>query len=691
MGWQDAPEVDGGSWQSAPVVDTSIFAKGPLKIGRDAFGDTFRDELKAQPFGIQQIVGAGTALGGAVEGVKQFFGQGNEQNIEANKIMEQNAPVASFLGNASLTAVPFGIAGNSLKAAGVVGAGLGALNPVEGDQSFANVAKGKAINTALGGVTGVAGQAVANKAGQYISNRLQGIQEARTRNAPLDKTIQDAMSAGLVVPPSSVNPSFLNTLKEGVSGKIATAQVASNRNAPVIDSLARQAVGLPENAPLTSEAMQAIRKQAYQQGYAPIAQAGEVPVDQAYREALSKIVESRQGAARSFPGAADDEVTKSIFGQAVGGVPDKKVFVDGLGNLRSDIQVPSAPATRSLLNELKQSGGLNVSEVADIGQEGIHKTYPGLLRKDSGKTMDNVVEWMEQHGWLSAHDVAMAERDGVGGSHELARDMIRTALNKDPVIHPADGAAVYDYNAALKALDDMGIKQVVIPGTKPTMKGGINVDKFDAGDALKMSQILRDEGNKAFQGGDKELGGAKKAAAKAIEDQIERHLQGAGKDGAELLKQFRDARQLMAKAHTVEDAIVEGGGSINARKLAARAQAGKPLSGELETIGKFANNFPRATQPAMQIGGPGVSKLTHLAALGMGAGGAAAGGPVGAIAAAAAMEGLPYALRARMLSKAAQQAAAESRYAPRLDSKLARLLQNSQVGGTVLGLETLGQ
>ena len=62
-----------------------------------------------------------------------------------------------------------------------------------------------------------------------------------------------------------------------------------------------------------------------------------------------------------------------------------------------------------------------------------------------------------------------------------------------------------------------------------------------------------------------------------------------------------------------------------------------------------------------------------------------------AIAAAAAMEGLPYALRARMLSKAAQQAAAESRYAPRLDSKLARLLQNSQVGGTVLGLETLGQ
>ena len=128
--WEDY-QAQSGPWNdyaspSHPAVDPSIFAKGPLKIGRDAFGDTFRDELKAQPFGIQQIVGAGTALGGAVEGVKQFFGQGNEQNIEANKIMEQNAPVASFLGNASLAAVPFGIAGNSLKAAGVVGAGRAA-------------------------------------------------------------------------------------------------------------------------------------------------------------------------------------------------------------------------------------------------------------------------------------------------------------------------------------------------------------------------------------------------------------------------------------------------------------------------------------------------------------------------------------------------------------------------------------
>ena len=47
----------------------------------------------------------------------------------------------------------------------------------------------------------------------------------------------------------------------------------------------------------------------------------------------------------------------------------------------------------------------------------------------------------------------------------------------------------------------------------------------------------------------------------------------------------------MAKAHDVEDAIREGGGKVAASKLAAKLQKGKPLTGELKTIGEFANNF----------------------------------------------------------------------------------------------------
>lgn len=663
----------------------------PAKIGREAFGDIFRAELAKESPLNQALVGFGSAAGNVIQGVKQIFGQGNQSDIEANKIMESNAPVSAFAGNVAATAIPFGLAGNSLRAAGAVGAGIGALNPVEGEQTFSNIVRGKAINTALGAATGVAGQAVANKAGGYIADKLQAIQRARGQNAPIDQTLRDALDAGLMAPPSSVNPTFLNTMKEGISGKIATAQVMSNRNAPIIDDLARRAVGLPKGAPLTSEAMQAIRGGAFDVGYKPVTGAGTISTDDVYRDALGKLVADYQGAARSFPGAVGDDVTGLVMGRQVGGSPDKRIFVDGMGQIVKDIDIPSQPKTRSFLHELKKSGGLNPSELADLGVDKVNKSAPGLLNKN-GRTMDRVVEWMEQHGWVSPQDIAMAERDGVGGSHELARDMIRSALNKDPVIHPMDGDAVYNFNLAMRNLDDMGIKQVKIPGTEATTKGGINVADFDAGDAIKMSQILRDNANKAFRDGDTGLGKASKGAAKAIEDQIERHLAGQGKDGEKMLRNFRQARMLMAKAHTVEDAIVEGGGTINARKLAQRVQAGKPMTGELATIGNFANNFQRATQPATQVAGPGVSKLTHLASLMLGGGGGAAmGGPVGAVAGAAAMETLPYALRARMLSKAAQQAAIDSKYAPGASTRLASLLQYSPVAGTVLGLETLGQ
>lgn len=123
------------------------------------------------------------------------------------------------------------------------------------------------------------------------------------------------------------------------------------------------------------------------------------------------------------------------------------------------------------------------------------------------------------------------------------------------------------------------------------MVDGLRTSAFDAGDALKMTQILRDEAGRAYASGDKALGKATKSAANAIEDQVERALGSAGKDGEDALKAFRDARTLMAKSHSVEQALIEGGGKVNAKVLGAALQKGKPLTDELRTIGGFANNF----------------------------------------------------------------------------------------------------
>lgn len=511
----------------------SIFANGPLKLGKEGTADSLRQTLQEAGWVNRNLAGVGSAATGLWEGAKQLVGLGNEQNIANNKVIEQAAPVGAFLGNAAVAAVPFGLAGKGIKAATGAGAVVGALSPVEGEQTLGNVVKGKLVNAAEGAVFGGAGQAVANAGGAMLAKALSDKAAQGVKNAPIDKTLKDAIGVGMVVPPTSVNPSLFNQFKEGVAGKIATAQTASNRNGEVIDSLARKSVGLGEKDALTTEAMQGVRRQAYQSGYEPISAIGTVQTDKAYHDAIDAIANKYQGVSKSFPGAVNDDVAKMV-----------------------------AP---------------------------------------------------------------------------------------------------------------------------------FRVGNFDSGDALKASQFLRDKANAAFRSGNNEEGMAAKGIAKILEDQIERTLQAGGQDGAKLLDGFRNARKLMAKSHTVEDAIVEGGGTINARKLAQRVQAGKPMSDELSIAGNFANNFPKATQPAQQVSGPGVSKLNFLSAMLAGGGGAMAGGVPGAAVGALTQLVAPPLMRKSLLSNRVQKGLVPS-YGPTLSNKLtSALLQNSPVGLTALGLESLGQ
>ena len=75
-------------------------------------------------------------------------------------------------------------------------------------------------------------------------------------------TLQEGRKAGYVVPPSTVNPSWLNNKLESVAGKAAVGQEAAKRNQAVTNALVKKALGLADDAPLTEGTLQAARKQA---------------------------------------------------------------------------------------------------------------------------------------------------------------------------------------------------------------------------------------------------------------------------------------------------------------------------------------------------------------------------------------------------------------------------------------------
>ena len=125
-----------------------------------------------------------------------------------------------------------------------------------------------------------------------------------------------------------------------------------------------------------------------------------------------------------------------------------------------------------------------------------------------------------------------------------------------------------------------------------------------------LGSAARDGGNPAKEA----IGKAQRDAAGALEDLIIRHLKATGK--ADLADEFDGARTLIAKAHSVENALNPATGNVNARQLATQLKKGKPLSGNLKTAADFSAAFPKATEE-LRNSGP-VSALDALVA---GAGG----------------------------------------------------------------------
>lgn len=134
---------------------------------------------------------------------------------------------------------------------------------------------------------------------------------------------------------------------------------------------------------------------------------------------------------------------------------------------------------------------------------------------------------------------------------------------------------------------------------------------FNSDTAIEAIKRLREDAsaNKiSLDAAKKELGRVQGKIAGSLEDLVDRNLTKMGKP--ELLGNYRAARQTLAKTYSVEKATDKATGNLNANKLAAELQKGKPLSGELRDIAEFAQAFPKAAQNIAKMGSlPGTSPL----------------------------------------------------------------------------------
>lgn len=122
--------------------------------------------------------------------------------------------------------------------------------------------------------------------------------------------------------------------------------------------------------------------------------------------------------------------------------------------------------------------------------------------------------------------------------------------------------------------------------------------------------------------------------AEMLENRIEEAAKSVG--DPDLLDHLREARTRIAKSYDVERALNLGTGEVSAPIIGRQLDRGRPLSDELETIGKFAEAYPSVMREGSKIPTPGVSKIEAgtaalLGALGVGATQSPSGALIGAL------------------------------------------------------------
>jgi hypothetical protein len=253
MGWNDAPllEEKAKSWNDAPLVE-------PKNVKQEVYspteGNTFLQNL---------AIGTGKGLTDLYTGGKQVLGLASAEDVARKRaidaaIMETGGgQIGNVVGQVAGLAPAMLIPGvNTYAGAAVLGAGAGALQPTTEDES-------RLLNTSLGAVGGVVGQKLGNVVGQKIGQKVASEATRKSQNAARDAALKEIQESGFSVPRSLYEPSFLSNRLESVGGKAATLQQASAKNQDLVNSLARKAIGVSDDTPLSLNTLENVRKNAY--------------------------------------------------------------------------------------------------------------------------------------------------------------------------------------------------------------------------------------------------------------------------------------------------------------------------------------------------------------------------------------------------------------------------------------------
>lgn len=345
-----------------------------------------------------------TPVRSAIDKAGEFLGMDTPPTIDPQQLANNEAefskivsayPKATFLGGMAPSAA--------------------VINPV-GMAVIAGLEPGTAVEragrAAMSYGAGKVGQFVGGKIADALSNqaanKAANLASEKTQNAVRDATLRSAQSVGYAIPPTQAAPNapgVVNRVLEGVSGKIQTAQAAAIRNQEITNRLAKQALSLPEDVPLTREAIGTVRSAAGQV-YKVVKNFGAVSADDELRTAINGVAGEYKSLVNEFPSqknAAIDallvDLNRNQFSSSTIVELVKRLRHDGFKNITNmdpekvalgRVQVGAQNALEDLLDRrIAQAGDEGALDVFRRARTLIAKSYTveKALEDSTGKVV----------------------------------------------------------------------------------------------------------------------------------------------------------------------------------------------------------------------------------------------------------------------------------------------------------------
>lgn len=273
-------------------------------------------------------------------------------------------------------------------------------------------------------------------------------------------------------------------------------------------------------------------------------------------------------------------------------------------------------------------------------------------------------------------DVLENIRNGAGSAYEAVKNT--PSIIPDPAFAATARQIFAPYEAQLAQFPQSG-RNTQIENLQNDVNAIANQPAVNPAPVIEQIKQLRTDGfankNKPNDPATNAVGRVQLSTANALEDLIDRNLAATGNDS--LLQDYRDARTLIAKTYSAQNAMNPVTGNVDANVLAKALKKGKPLSGGMLTAAQTASVAPQAMRDTNSAAG--ISKLDATMSIGSVLASIASHNPwvaMGALAPVGAS-----AARAGILSGPYQRVMAQPNYSTGLLSRLFENTANPTLAG----------